>query len=107
MFEHTAEVEERSGSYPRIHGEVSGKAVTLEDAFQTHSNGSMFGRPSEERIYVNRLFTDVWWSDGETPGTTALAINMPYLNDWAIEKYIGEHHVFHDDGFAAAQAVGA
>jgi hypothetical protein len=98
MLEHTAEVEERSGSYPRIYGEVNGKAVTLEDAFQTHSSGSLFGSASEERIFVNRLFTEVWWSNDEAPETTALAVNMAYLNDWAIEKYIGEHHIFHDDG---------
>jgi len=97
MMEHTAEVEERSGSYPRIYGEVDGKAVTLEDAFQTHSKGNLFGRGSEERIFVNRLFTELWWGEGETAEVTALVVNMAYLNDWAIEKYIGETHVFHDD----------
>ena len=96
-MDHTAEVEERSGSYPRIYGEVNGKAITLEDAFQTHSKGNLFGRGSEERIFVNRLFTELWWGDGESAEVTALAVNMAYLNDWAIEKYIGETHVFHED----------
>jgi hypothetical protein len=97
-LEPTSGTDEDSGSYPRIHGQVNGKAVTLEDAFQTHSSMNLlFGEASEERIFVNRLFTELWWRESESPATTALTINMAYLNDWAVEKPIGERHIFSED----------
>ncbi len=97
-MDRTLEVEERSGNYPMIHGQVNGKAITLEDAYQTHmSENLMLGEASEERVHVNRVFTEVWWSKGEPPAANALSVSMAYLDDWALENYIGESLIYNED----------
>lgn len=86
----TLDVQERSGTYPRIYGRVEGRPLTLEDCFQTHVRGNLFGPANEQIVSVNRVFKDVWWEKDEEPEADAISVALAYLNDWVIEKYIGE-----------------
>lgn len=94
-MDRTLAVEERTGNYPMVYGQINGKAVTLQDAYQTHvSENLMLGEASEERVHVNRVFTDVWWGEGESPAADALSVSLAYLDDWALEQYIGEKLIY-------------
>lgn len=77
------EAKKRTGDYPRIYGEVDGKAITLDDCFQTFLSGN-----SKERINVNRVYKDVWWAGDDPADADALSVTMAYLDDWALEGYI-------------------
>jgi hypothetical protein len=95
-LDHTAEIEKRSGNYPLIHGEVDSHSVTLEDCFQSHFSENLFNAAgSRERVYVNRLYKDVWWPD--KPAANALVFSMAYLDDWVVEEYVGERHHFNEE----------
>jgi hypothetical protein len=94
MMSMTLDVQQRSGDYPRVYGEADGHPFTLDDCFQTHVSGSMFGPASKQTVRVDRVYRDVSFSDGEGAGANALNLSLAYLNDWAMETYIDEAHTF-------------
>ena len=93
----TIDVQERSGTYPRIYGEVEGRPVTLDDCFQTHVSGNLFGAANVQVVSVNRVFKNVRFKEGETPDANAVSVSLAYLNDWVIEQYIKEREWFEQE----------
>ncbi len=71
-----------TGTYRRIHGRIGNQAVTCEDCFRSRTGGNLLGGLNAEVVEVNQAYRGVWFDDGEEPGGTGLAADLPLLRDW-------------------------
>lgn len=67
---------QRSGVYPRIHGEADGTGWTLEDCFRTQLNSRLGGGIELETIHVNQILKGVLFKENEELEATGVSIEL-------------------------------
>ena len=97
VIEFSDEAIERSGVYPRIHGEASGVFWTLEDAFRTQHNLTL-GSAELETIHADRVFKGALFEKGEELEATSLTIGLEHLAAWTLETGLAQSMSFATDG---------
>lgn len=78
--------EPSEGSYQRIHGVSGGKAITLEDCFQTQFH--VDGGGSTERLHVHAVFVGAWMELGESLQFTKLQVWLDWMVYWVATSAI-------------------
>jgi len=77
-----ADVPRRSGTYPRIHGQVGGSAYTLDDCFRSQLRRSWPGEFMNEKIVVNKIYKGPWFDVDEPVQATRILVAMRHLAYW-------------------------
>lgn len=88
---------ERSGRYPRLHGEVGITAYTLDDCFRTRSSSNLFGGQGSETIHVNRVLRGALFEQNEALEATGVSFAVAHLSDWVMETGIEEQWHWDED----------
>lgn len=79
-----------AGNYPRIHGQVGSKAITLDDCFRKRSTGDLFGGFSLEEVFVNRVYRGVWFDSDEEVSGNKVAARLLHLVYWVRHSGLSE-----------------
>jgi hypothetical protein len=97
-LEVTADVLERLGTYPRIHGQAGAHAFTLEDCFRTGGNllPSPVGPP--EVIHVDQVLKGVLFEEGEPLEANGITFGVAHLEHWILESGIQAEVEMPSDG---------
>jgi hypothetical protein len=74
--EMTEDALQRSGRYPRIHGQAESNTYTLDDCFTTRSSWPVFGDRSSEAINVGRIFRGAIFEQDEPLEATAISFPL-------------------------------
>lgn len=98
QVEMTEDALQRSGRYPRLHGQAKGKLYTLDDCFATNWSWPIFGEGGSEIINVGRVLRGAIFEKGEALESTAISFTVTYLNHWLSETGIKEQWNFSTDG---------
>jgi ApeA N-terminal domain 1 len=97
---------EKSGIYPRLHGEANGTPYTLEDCFRTNWTAGLFGHgQSFETINVTIIYRGAIFEQGETIEGTGITFATDYLNYWIMESGIREEHSWSNTGEPLADYI--
>lgn len=76
----TEESIQQGGIYPRILGQSgNGKIYTLEDCFQVHRSGMLFGGLETQRITVHSVFDGLHFEPGEAVEFTEIVVKLDGL----------------------------
>jgi ApeA N-terminal domain 1 len=81
---------ERSGSYPRLHGDSGGTAYTLQDCFRVRSSNRTFPGQGSETIQVTRVLRGASFEEDEALEATGISFGLTHLVDWIGETGISE-----------------
>lgn len=81
---------ERSGSYPRLHGDAGGTAYTLQDCFRARSSNITFPGQGSEIIRVTRVLKGAFFEEHEALEATGISFGLTNLVDWIGESGISE-----------------
>jgi hypothetical protein len=82
-IEYTEESLEKAGTYARILGEAEGKYYTLEDCFEIQRAGGLFARGAyRQSVNVNRIFTNVHFTENEIAGGDFVTLRLDGLTQW-------------------------
>jgi len=74
-----------AGVFSRIAGLSGSKAFTLDDCFQTHWSGDLFGRGLDaQTIHVNQVLRGAYFEPGEALEFTTLIVRMDWLVYWVL-----------------------
>jgi hypothetical protein len=81
---------ERSGSYPRLHGDGGGTAYTLQDCLRVRSSNTILPGQGSETIRVARILKGAFFEEEEALEATGISFGLTYLVDWIGETGISE-----------------
>lgn len=83
---------ERSGSYPRLHGDGGGTAYTLQDCLRVRSSNTILPGQGSETIRVTRILKGAFSEEEEEEAleATGISFGLTYLVDWIGETGISE-----------------
>ena len=87
----------KSGVYPRILGEVGMSGYTLDDCFQVHRSGALFGGLQTQRIHVNQAFSRLHLEPDEKPEFSAIVVRLYGMQFFVAESGIGEALEFFEE----------
>lgn len=73
--------DDESGPFPRIHGVIDGRAVTLTDCFFRRFSGSL-GGVSSSSFEAERAYVGCWYDVDEAPTFTAVTYSFEGLHQW-------------------------
>jgi hypothetical protein len=81
---------ERSGSYPRLHGDAGGTVYTLQDCLRVRSLNRTFSGQGSETIRVTRILRGALFEEDEALEATGMSFGLTHLVDWIGETGICE-----------------
>ncbi len=94
-------------NYGRLHGLAGGKSFTLEGCFRQQTRGS-FGKPYEEKVYVNGVYEGIQIPDGEEASGDLLDFSVDGLSEWIARSGLSQiHHSGVPDGETCVELHGA
>jgi ApeA N-terminal domain 1 len=81
---------ERSGRYPRLHGDGGGIAYTLQDCLRIRSSNRIPPGQGSEKVRVTRILKGAFFEEDEALDATGISFGLTYLVDWIGETGISE-----------------
>jgi hypothetical protein len=81
---------ERSGNYPRLHGDGGGTAYTLQDCLRVRSSSTIVPGQGSETIRVTRILKGALFEKDEALEGTGISFGLTNLVDWIGETGISE-----------------
>jgi hypothetical protein len=88
---------EKAAKYPRILGEASGTAYTLDDCLSTHRSNLFADFGGSERVHAHQVFKGVWLEGGEEAAFISINVNIQWLPYWMQESGLEEVRSFETD----------
>jgi hypothetical protein len=79
---------ERSGTYPRLHGDGGGVAYTLQDCLRVRASNRLFPGQGSETIRVTRILRGALFEEDEALEATGISFQLTHLVDWIGETGI-------------------
>lgn len=76
---------EHDPSYPVIHAEVDGEALTLLDSFSSRRSSSSL-EASPETVTVNGFVRGVWFTERDDLSADMVRVEMTHLTGWVVES---------------------